>query len=1771
MRLENNSGRRLGRIESAEQQAAIILGTSGDAAGSSGGTACMDEAQICFAQHKCASLFALGVRSVHVPDLFNLWECLVVDGLAVSSLHSVTAGGLGNAAETIDCIRQSCRMEFLRCEVDVECVSSSGHASFKLYEKCVESHCIVSSASPTASPSVSMPGSERNAATSFTVDVLDGDSSEVVTGLPLAVTTTSHFGGQLRNFMGRAFVIDDCRFAENADEYNGGLLVLERWGANCNLYDVGRRAQISQAAGVLIPVEGGTNSLPENVWVRRDSAIETPIFTIAHSTKNAVASLMSRGTSLQLRSSSLGICDTTHASGIEGIEMMSTTGSDVHADMCCAAADVALADIFFSYDQETGTREFPTCHNLPGLDTTCRSSPETHLCGHSCRHDGVCNDGGVGSMGFSCAFGSDCEDCGPRDGTSATAIRLGQPTDDAVSTARDFLCRSPDCVNALVAQYDLFHAPGNTFSNRLRTLCRSNVCNVPGFLLEYDLPSTVQDPTCCIASQIIAARYSFEFLHTFMDTSPFVATCPLGNDRLPVKCEWLNGKFSGVPDMPTYRGAREYMCEVPACISVLDSLFNDMLRMDRNSEFGNMPELWPRFKGGGVSFDGLCDGDASGEERGLHVEVCDVSHDFYFSVPSDLQAPSCCLALRVVFAELKAQGLRPVDDVSIPAFDAALPLSLADAKSIVFENQHCLDSFYQTIEDQQQLHPGVYPLLENRTLFADFFVMDLCWVNLALSPRPFKCSGACCAAVDAVISRLLWEEDASFGQAYFPVCPRSRHGVNATCPGEGGDMAFPVLDDGSYISAAAVLCGHRCESLVADTSWVPSFLSTSLQQFCGDPCRCKTHNTAVGCGYHDPHGTDIKEHDRPYCYVTNASRCASATPSLIYPMEAIVDCPLQFDSCQAVDNVSLSSHACAAFISNGTSLLVKAGETLASTLAIAEAGRPGKRATVASAILGSAEDLLGPWALEAALVSVQCFQAHVALLCRTQLKPCVPGSAPGVLSSRLFKSDCERNIVGLKSCPIPVFNSLLDLDKTMSHCEWIANPLRIPPHCVDEDGSTAGCMDSGAFDMLDGTALLRDASNLGQSLFADDIPKGASEAASQASSTFVGWSAGFDASKALQFVSCPEPFIKNEQADPSKIAPFINAMVPESDFPPDVFYHNRYCVSPCPSFVFDDAEYRVMYLAYIVPGLLALPINLAIFVQVAPSLAVLILDFVATVRAQQRKFRNRSMSAGVRSVRMVVPASKTAEIRIPAVHSRRKPKFPPDTSLLVLSCVMFGFVAILPSAILYHDLPCGQDCTSEPCFQAPSSWCIANRTSSFFLQMAIHCLAWKLLKLHFTLKNDFYSTSFRLTTKFGGVTAVVLPLFCCLVSYAVEVNDPQHESYSLHFIRSGFTCRMRWPSPAAEFLLHYGQIGMSAAIVFIVVVRVIALIASTRARAIGISGKSEGRFASSAAMVKFAVMTMMERAKLMKIVSLGAIALMMFVLSVFSTILSGMSFATYHTEVQDWFDCIKYTFSRRSLFGDEAWDTAISITGSACPLLPQSGPSQVALIMSLASETLIPLLVALFFADNLSAKKALRLVGSVRRHRSGARGFTSRGSNSSSSNSSSVSARSARQSPPEQDRVPPKKGGGAVGSVSMAATTNKARAQDPVPPKKEETAVVGRRPTATATNATLSLREKTRQIRAERATRAMASSSSNGIRGPEKVKTKSRRMLGTVRKHSFSSSLEEGHKTIGPSKKSIFLGVGHKGRGLIGDTVPQPPPKLSKWPSFTLFPRRESK
>jgi hypothetical protein len=194
-----------------------------------------------------------------------------------------------------------------------------------------------------------------------------------------------------------------------------------------------------------------------------------------------------------------------------------------------------------------------------------------------------------------------------------------------------------------------------------------------------------------------------------------------------------------------------------------------------------------------------------------------------------------------------------------------------------------MESFHQAVKHRQGLHPDTYPSVADGATFDMFWDADVCWINLSVVPTVFKAQGQCCAAADVLLSRRMWLQEPSLGQAYFPECPRSRHGVDVSCNDGQVAPVFPIPDEASFMAAVDILCeSDHCHALHANNDWFHILDAGSIETFCEDPCRCSSHVSSVkGCGFHDE-----EDSDRPFCYVNKPSECAAATVSLMHEGEA---------------------------------------------------------------------------------------------------------------------------------------------------------------------------------------------------------------------------------------------------------------------------------------------------------------------------------------------------------------------------------------------------------------------------------------------------------------------------------------------------------------------------------------------------------------------------------------------------------------------------------------------------------------------------------------------------------------------------------------------------------------------------------------------------------------------------------------------------------------------------------------------------------------------
>ncbi len=250
-------------------------------------------------------------------------------------------------------------------------------------------------------------------------------------------------------------------------------------------------------------------------------------------------------------------------------------------------------------------------------------------------------------------------------------------------------------------------------------------------------------------------------------------------------------------------------------------------------------------------------------------------------------------------------------------------------------------------------------------------------------------------------------------------------------------------------------------------------------------------------------------------------------------------------------------------------------------------------------------------------------------------------------------------------------------------------------------------------------------------------------------------------SQAIRFIQCPAPLMKNTRADLTSLA--ANEGV-----------HSKFCVMPCPSFVYSDAENKIMWFSYVVPGTIALLVN-----------------FVATVfMATNKREWNQTLDV--------------------------------NTRFLILVALFSGLIGTLPSLALFSDLPCG--CGTEDCFDT-TALCTLNRLNIPLLQTIMFALSFKLVKLHASLTRVGPET--RGDSLIGESGCVIVAGILCMVSFVLEDRTYGSDQYSFHISRSAFQCKIRLPSFQAEFLLMHLPIVVAGVIIIYYLTRVITFVTKT--------------------------------------------------------------------------------------------------------------------------------------------------------------------------------------------------------------------------------------------------------------------------------------------------------------------------------------------------------
>jgi hypothetical protein len=231
------------------------------------------------------------------------------------------------------------------------------------------------------------------------------------------------------------------------------------------------------------------------------------------------------------------------------------------------------------------------------------------------------------------------------------------------------------------------------------------------------------------------------------------------------------------------------------------------------------------------------------------------------------------------------------------------------------------------------------------------------------------------------------------------------------------------------------------------------------------------------------------------------------------------------------------------------------------------------------------------------------------------------------------------------------------------------------------------------------------------------------------------------------------------------------AQITECDLDPQYFEFsedverstgNRWggCVARCPYPVYSLSELRTMWLCYVLPALVSVPLNLLI---------------VCTKCMAHKK--------------------KTRDSLRPAV-----------VGSAVISLI-WAMCDAMPSLILFTDVSCGDGGLLQP----PLT-CAISRASINLLQMAMYLCAVMALDVYLAIVLRYDNLRRRKTVNVALVTAVVIPVMCMVACYALDDRDDADVFNKRHLSRQNFTCEPRLANVTQEWVFIHLHFVLGAAI-----------------------------------------------------------------------------------------------------------------------------------------------------------------------------------------------------------------------------------------------------------------------------------------------------------------------------------------------------------------------
>jgi hypothetical protein len=354
---------------------------------------------------------------------------------------------------------------------------------------------------------------------------------------------------------------------------------------------------------------------------------------------------------------------------------------------------------------------------------------------------------------------------------------------------------------------------------------------------------------------------------------------------------------------------------------------------------------------------------------------------------------------------------------------------------------------------------------------------------------------------------------------------------------------------------------------------------------------------------------------------------------------------------------------------------------------------------------------------------------------------------------------------------------------------------------------------------------------------------------------------------------------------------------------PDLGAGEDLCALPCPSFIYTNSEYLVIMLMLSVPGILGVGGNF--YMVVAHAFA-------------KKAFRK----------------DITIEVKWAAFIG-----------------MWWGIISPLPSAILFTDVACADECLTENC-ASKGIMCALNRNSVFLLQ----CIQWLftsvVVALHVNASSRGNpSVQQIMLKKVLFYMSFGIPFVCMVLSNVLHTDDMDAPNAAVNSIRDNFSCHPHLANSGIEFMLIYFPFLVGGAITMNSVVCVILILKKAEQSVANSRKKSEAALKvapppqNSVAPTSDRITSNKKKKKKegggaarkarRKLMIAGALVSVLLVTNTVGTMLTLPTLADFGTQEELWFECVKNNAISQSK--EVGFDPAMmNCFEDKCPsLLPQ--------------------------------------------------------------------------------------------------------------------------------------------------------------------------------------------------------------------------------------------